>query len=326
MYGYEWGFRYLWRWMNWLQHLDVFVLVLMLVHVAVLLIRVSHRCHFARLAEATDNASVVFQRGRRKLVADLNLKVSSLKSIASTAPFLGLVGTCIGVLNAFRGGSGPPQAWAVRGASDLAAALIPMATGLLVAVPAIWSHNFLRTRIDLLESGVSSRAFERRSRGIQVAQRLPLAARFSKLPFAVIAASVLALVIPPFVILSSFHPRTGLYVSILRPYWLISKDHLLVQPPLVLGVVGSSSKGSAAVYVNSKKTPRDELDSTIRMELEKRERHIAYLEAESNVPWADVANVIDLVEGLHADVVLLTATPDTHSGHKTSKLVASVNQ
>jgi biopolymer transport protein ExbD len=106
----------------------------------------------------------------------------------------------------------------------------------------------------------------------------------------------------------------------------MSKDHLLVDPPIVLGLVGTSSKGSAAIYVNSKMTPRDELDSTIRMELEKRQRHIVYVEAESNVPWADVANVIDLVEVLHANVVLLTTTPDTHSGHKISKLLAGVNQ
>lgn len=311
MYGYEWGFRYLWRWMNWLQHLDVFVLALMFVHVAVLFIRVSYRCHLARLAEATDQPSVLFQRGRRKLVADSNLRVSTLKSIVSTAPFLGLVGTCIGILSAFRGGSGPPHAWLVRGAAGLAAALIPMATGLLVAVAAIWSYNYLRTRIDLLESGVFSGTFERRSHCIQVAQRLPLAPRFSKFPFGVIAASLLALVIPPFAILLSFHPpRTGLYVRMLTPEGLVSRGHLLVESPIVIRVVGVSGEGSPAVYVKAKKTPWEELDNTIRSELSNCHGCIVFVEAESSGLWADVANVIDVAGSLHSDVFLLTRTPD----------------
>src|SRR5207244_7758758 len=45
-------------------------------------------------------------------------------------------------------------------ASRIAAALVTTATGLLVAVPAVWSYNYLCACIDVLESDMSNMARE----------------------------------------------------------------------------------------------------------------------------------------------------------------------
>ena len=96
-YGCEWGIRYLWRWMNWIGRSDVYLLALLLAYSVAAFLRVSWRYCVARRASGIDSP------GRRKLVADPSTAVSSLKSIAFTAPYLGLAGTCFGIMGIFRG-------------------------------------------------------------------------------------------------------------------------------------------------------------------------------------------------------------------------------
>ena len=311
------------------------------------------------LAEATDTASRAFQRSQRKFAADLSLGVGTLKSIASTGPFLGLAGTCFGIMSAFGGIGMQKDAALAIIASRIAAALVTTATGLLVAVPAVWSYNYLRACIEVLESEMSNMAREaithlkshpqwrsrrkhfdagskkivsgadadaclweirydgqRSRRYFQFAQGLPLTKQFSELPaFALMAAPWLAVILAVFImIFSSSHTSVGLDVRLVKPGGLATRDHLSVKP-IVIGIVDTSTNGSPAVYVNSKKTPWDELDNTVRSELKVRPKWIAYVEAQNNVRWADVANAIDVVAGLHADVVLLTITPDINSSH-----------
>ncbi|MGA8865667.1 MAG: hypothetical protein WB510_01790, partial [Candidatus Sulfotelmatobacter sp.] len=62
-------------------------------------------------------------------------------------------------------------------------------------------------------------------------------------------------------------------------------------------------------YVNSRKTPPNEFDNSVRSELSHRVQQVVYVEAGSDVRWTDVATVIDIVEGLDAEVVLSTIPP-----------------
>ena len=169
-YGCKWSVGYLWRWMNWIVRLDVIVLALMLVYVVVVVTRVYCRYHLARRARQIDNAS------RRKLAAVLSIEVSSLESIASSAPYLGLAGTCVGIMSAlgFGGIDMEKNAALALISSRIAIALVTTAVGTLVAVPAICSYNYLRTRIDLLESELSNDPPAQISRYRQGARRLGL--------------------------------------------------------------------------------------------------------------------------------------------------------
>jgi hypothetical protein len=184
--------RYLWRGMNWIARLDVTVLALMLAYVVAVVIRVSYRYHLARPVQGIGTDS----RSLRKLTADLGIEVGNLKSIASTAPYLGLVGTCVGIMSAFGGIGMEKHAAEIMITSKVALALVTTAAGILVAVPATCFYNYLRTRIDLLESEVARAAIDQGSRSSGVIRRLAIARRFSQLPaFALIAAPGLAILV-----------------------------------------------------------------------------------------------------------------------------------
>jgi len=72
--------------------------------------------------------------------------LSALATIGSTAPFVGLFGTVIGVMTAFRGmaSSGLSGEMMAAGISE---ALAATAVGLLVAIPAVLFYNFLVGRV-----------------------------------------------------------------------------------------------------------------------------------------------------------------------------------
>src|SRR5260370_41850121 len=93
-YGCEWSIGYLWRWTSSLERLDLIVLALMLARIVFVVARVSYRYRLARRAGPVDPSSGAFQRARRKLAAELSIWVGGLKSIAFTAPYLGLAGRC----------------------------------------------------------------------------------------------------------------------------------------------------------------------------------------------------------------------------------------
>ncbi len=111
-------------------------------------------------AEAVDTAKRAFQRSRQMLFVDLNRGLSSLSTIATSAPFIGFLGTVFGILNAFRAVGMAKAAFMARIASDLAQALVTTAMGILIAVAASWSHKYLRGRMQALEHGMSDAALQ----------------------------------------------------------------------------------------------------------------------------------------------------------------------
>lgn len=81
-------------------------------------------------------------------LATLRRGLGVLATIGATAPFVGLLGTTMGVVNAFTGmatsGSGGLSAIS----AGIAEALITTAFGLLVAIPAVWLYNYFVNRIE----------------------------------------------------------------------------------------------------------------------------------------------------------------------------------
>ena len=89
---------------------------------------------------------------RNMLLEITNLKrgLAVLATVGATAPFVGLLGTTIGIVNAFTSmaASGSGGLAAIGG--GIAEALITTAMGLLVAIPAVWMYNYFQTKIDNL--------------------------------------------------------------------------------------------------------------------------------------------------------------------------------
>src|SRR5205823_11069551 len=68
--------------------------------------------------------------------AEMKRGLSALATIGSTAPFVGLFGTVVGILNAFKGIESQKATGLSAVAGGIAEALVTTAFGLLVAVPA----------------------------------------------------------------------------------------------------------------------------------------------------------------------------------------------
>jgi biopolymer transport protein ExbB/biopolymer transport protein TolQ len=105
-----------------------------------------------RVGEDPTSAAVAAREATRQAasmaVAELRRGLSALATIGATAPFVGLLGTTFGIINAFR-------SIATTGASNMATisggiseALITTAFGLFVAIPAVWAYNALSGRVE----------------------------------------------------------------------------------------------------------------------------------------------------------------------------------
>ncbi len=88
------------------------------------------------------------QRATALTASDLKKGVNSLATIGSTAPFVGLLGTVIGVINAFQGIATVGGAGIGAVSAGISEALIETALGLFVAIPAVWFYNYLTGRLE----------------------------------------------------------------------------------------------------------------------------------------------------------------------------------
>ena len=91
-------------------------------------------------------------------VAKLRRGLGALATIGSTSPFIGLFGTVVGIVNAFRqiaktgaGGLGAVSA-------GIAEALVTTAFGILVAIPAVVLFNYLTGQVDALQGAMTQAA------------------------------------------------------------------------------------------------------------------------------------------------------------------------
>jgi len=112
------------------------------------------RAGFARHDEARDRPALVqaaVERERTQLALKLKARLWMLGSIGATAPFIGLLGTVIGIMRSFRdlgldvaGGGTGGSAAVMTGISE---ALVTTAVGILVAVEAVLLYNYFQARI-----------------------------------------------------------------------------------------------------------------------------------------------------------------------------------
>lgn len=80
--------------------------------------------------------------------AELKRGLSGLATVGSTAPFVGLFGTVVGIIGAFqklKDNEGSAGIGLVGG--SIAEALIATAFGILVAVPAVWLFNYFTNKV-----------------------------------------------------------------------------------------------------------------------------------------------------------------------------------
>jgi biopolymer transport protein ExbB/biopolymer transport protein TolQ len=98
------------------------------------------------------------ERAEAIVHAELKRGVSSLATIGSTAPFVGLFGTVLGIINAFKGISTEKSTGLGAVAGGISEALVTTAVGLFVAIPAVMMFNYFSNRVEAfdVEMGNSS--------------------------------------------------------------------------------------------------------------------------------------------------------------------------
>jgi len=83
-----------------------------------------------------------------------------LATTASTAPFVGLLGTVFGIINSFKGMATAESAGISAIAGGIAEALYMTGLGLVVAIPAVWLYNWANARVEGFEAEMSNAASE----------------------------------------------------------------------------------------------------------------------------------------------------------------------
>jgi biopolymer transport protein ExbB len=112
----------------------------------------------AEVIEATGRA---LARTAMQTTTELNRGVGSLATIATTAPFIGLFGTVVGIVHAFEEiAAANGQGGFATVSQGIAEALLTTALGLVVAVPAAWMFNFISQRVQHLGVEMESSSSE----------------------------------------------------------------------------------------------------------------------------------------------------------------------
>jgi biopolymer transport protein ExbB/TolQ len=102
------------------------------------------------LADAIDGEMT---KKRRELERGMNL----LGTLGNNAPFVGLLGTVIGVIQAFNQlGAGQDKAAMANVMAGIAEALVATGVGLFVAIPAVVAFNVFQKRVTEVEDNVSA--------------------------------------------------------------------------------------------------------------------------------------------------------------------------
>jgi len=127
------------------------------------LMRMGLESYFSHLDDtvgAAEMASRELQRRLQQLDAELRRGMGLLASTGSTAPFIGLFGTVIGIITAFQGIASAGGGGIEAVSAGIAEALIVTAVGLVVAIGAVLVFNVLTARFDRFDMSMQHAAGE----------------------------------------------------------------------------------------------------------------------------------------------------------------------
>lgn len=98
--------------------------------------------------EQIESSRRACERAEAIVNAELRRGLSGLATIGATAPFVGLFGTTVGIINAFQEMSSAKAAGLSAVAGGISEALVTTAFGLFVAVPAVWAYNIFTNKVE----------------------------------------------------------------------------------------------------------------------------------------------------------------------------------
>lgn len=109
---------------------------------------------------AVESVARALERQAAREVEVLKRGLNVLATVGSTAPFIGLLGTVMGIVNSFEMMSATGSGGLGTVSAGIAEALVATAFGLLVAIPAVMAFNFLQSWVDARAVDMSESANE----------------------------------------------------------------------------------------------------------------------------------------------------------------------
>lgn len=110
--------------------------------------------------DVVESGKRAIERETLMTTAEMKKGLGNLATISTTAPFIGLFGTVVGIIHAFQGMaiSGSGGLGAVS--AGIAEALATTAFGLFVAIPAVWLYNHFINKIERFQVEMSNASSE----------------------------------------------------------------------------------------------------------------------------------------------------------------------
>ncbi len=117
----------------------------------------------AAAVTASDQVDLVtraLERSSALTLAEMKKGLGGLATIGSTAPFIGLFGTVVGIIHAFEGIAATGSGGVTVVSGGIAEALVATALGILVAIPAVMAFNYFTGTLERFEVEMSATSAE----------------------------------------------------------------------------------------------------------------------------------------------------------------------
>jgi biopolymer transport protein ExbB/biopolymer transport protein TolQ len=107
-----------------------------------------------------DAVTRALERSNALTSAEMKKGLGGLATIGSTAPFIGLFGTVVGIMHAFQGIADSGSSGIASVSAGIAEALITTAFGLFVAIPAVMAFNYFTGTLERLQVEMTNSSAE----------------------------------------------------------------------------------------------------------------------------------------------------------------------
>jgi biopolymer transport protein TolQ len=112
------------------------------------------------LPEEVDAIDKILEKEASMQISHLERNVAFLATCANVAPFIGLLGTCWGIMNAFMNIGAQGTASLIVVAPGIAEALVATIVGLAVAIPAVMAFNWCNTKLKFIADDLNNFSLE----------------------------------------------------------------------------------------------------------------------------------------------------------------------
>lgn len=111
-------------------------------------------------ADSHELVKGALEHSREEALIDMKRGLGFLATIGSTAPFIGLFGTVVGIINAFRGIAATGTGGMAAVSGGIAEALVATALGIFVAIPAVVAFNHFTGMLDQFQAELNKASSE----------------------------------------------------------------------------------------------------------------------------------------------------------------------